>query len=136
MTKVTESVRCGACFLLIDEPPDAAPSDRKPCPSGGSVKRDFHVLIEESISAKTQISVKQKRPGQKKPIFEEKSGDDFHRDTGTWRTLVRVIDRLRNRYFERITDPEIGGVYREEDQPLTEHTGHGSAKRRTGGPQA
>jgi hypothetical protein len=44
-----------------------------------------------------------------------------------------VIDREKGRYRERITD-EAGNLVRPVvDEPLSEHRGHGAAKRRPGG---
>ena len=40
----------------------------------------------------------------------------------------RLIDRKSNRYKELVMDIEKGGVIREADEPLSQHTGHGSAK--------
>jgi hypothetical protein len=40
-----------------------------------------------------------------------------------------VVDREGDHYSERITD-EAGNVVREVDEPLSDHHGHGAAKRR------
>ena len=63
-------------------------------------------------------------------VFTEmKSGEDFHRDSGRWRHLWRLIDRRNDRYVERITEPD-GTVVREVEVPLTEHRGHGADRSR------
>lgn len=54
---------------------------------------------------------------------------ELHRESGEVRHVVREIDRAGNRYYERITDPH-GNVVREVDEPLSEHRGRGSARRR------
>jgi hypothetical protein len=46
--------------------------------------------------------------------------------------LDRVIDREKNRYTERVTDPATGEVVHECDEPLTDHQDHGAAKGRPG----
>lgn len=66
--------------------------------------------------------------GEVKPYREQISGDDYHRDTGEWRHLSRVIDRERDRYTERVSDA-AGNVVRDVDEPLSEHRGHGAARR-------
>jgi hypothetical protein len=38
------------------------------------------------------------------------------------------FDKRRNRRYEHVEDPETGQVLKHQDHPLTEHTGHGSAK--------
>lgn len=74
-----------------------------------------------------KTGVKLIRP--KKPRVEHVSGDDFHRATGKWNKLERLIDGRNNRYREVIRDPETGAVLRFVDEPLTEHRGRGSAKK-------
>ena len=76
--------------------------------------------------------MKQKRPGHKKSIYESVSGDDLHRASGQWNKLTREIDRENNRYKEVIVNPETGEALRYCDQPLTDHTGRGSAKPKPG----
>lgn len=63
-----------------------------------------------------------------KPYSTQIEGDDLHRATGQWNTLHRVIDRENDIYEEVITDSD-GNVVHERREPLSEHQGHGSAKR-------
>jgi len=44
----------------------------------------------------------------------------------------RHWDKVSNCYFERITGIETGEVIHECEEPLTEHRGHGSAKKADG----
>jgi len=39
-----------------------------------------------------------------------------------------VIDRERDCYLERVTDPQTGAVIHACDEPLSAHWGHGSAR--------
>jgi len=74
--------------------------------------------------------MKGKHPEGKKPFIEQVSGDDYNRDIGEWRKLERVIDRDNDAYKEVITDPKTGKVIKHCEEPLSKHTGHGSAKLR------
>jgi hypothetical protein len=74
-------------------------------------------------------STVQRKPGQKRPPVEERKGDIFSSD-GRWLRIHRIIDRRRNRYYEKIHDHETREVLREVTEPLTEHRGRGDAKRR------
>ena len=65
-----------------------------------------------------------------RPVREVRTGDNLHRETGKWHRKERVIDRERNKYTEVITDSETGEVVHECEEHLTQHRGHGSAKRR------
>ena len=76
-----------------------------------------------------KLGLKHRRPGFKKPIYEEISGDDLHRKTGLWSHLLQVIDRQNNRYRKLVTNAETGEILRSVDEPLDEHTGRGSAKK-------
>ena len=38
----------------------------------------------------------------------------------------RLIDRKSNRYKELVMDPDTGVVIHDTDEPLSQHTGHGS----------
>lgn len=85
--------------------------------------------VNSTITMKVKFAMKARRPGfSGGPFLRHIEGDDFHRDTGLWNKLVRRIDRMTNRYYERLEDGRTGTVIREVDEPLTDHTGHGSAK--------
>ena len=47
--------------------------------------------------------------------------------------IKREINRDANEYYERIINKETGEVVREVVEPLTEHTGRGSAKNQKSG---
>ena len=40
----------------------------------------------------------------------------------------RVIDKYKNEYKEKVTDPDTGEVVHHNEEPLSEHYGHGYAK--------
>jgi len=46
--------------------------------------------------------------------------------------LERLIDRENDWYAETVTDPETGEIVHECKEPLSEHQGHGAAKKREG----
>src|SRR5450759_2043363 len=122
-------VQCGGCRQNLEESPSLLPRDRLPCPACGSMTRIHNVEIQETITFRTKLGLKHKRPGFKKPIYEEVGGDDLHRKTGLWSRLLRIIDRQNNRYKEEITNAETGEVLRSVDEPLSDHRDRGSAKK-------
>ncbi len=89
-------------------------------------------MVEVSISSTVEfhdsVAFKHKRPGYRRPIAEGVSGDSFFHRLSKWVRLERLIDRLANHYREKVTDPDTGEVIHECDEPLDQHTGHGSAK--------
>lgn len=121
-------VHCGACQARLEEDPHAPAEQRGPCPHCGSASRHFKVSMSETVTVRSKLTAKGRRTGERQPFIEQTVGDDLHRKTGRWMKLHRVIDRLKNWYNERVTDPATGDVVHECDEPLTEHRGHGSAK--------
>jgi hypothetical protein len=122
-------VNCGECGQPIEEDPNLPRDQRRPCPECQSLTRAIGANARTDLCIGQKIGTKQKRPGYKKPILETVSGDDLHRSSGLFNKLSRVIDRLNNRYHERITDPRTGKVVHECAEPLSEHLGHGSEKK-------
>jgi len=98
-------VYCGSCGVpIVDERADLLPVERLKCPSCGSTTRRFDVSLTATVTARSMLGFKHQRPGYKEPIAEGKSGDDLHRKTGVWMRLTRLIDRLNDRYKERIVN--------------------------------
>ena len=67
------------------------------------------------------MDVHLKAAGFKRSLLEIRSGDDFHRNSGRWNTLERVIDRQGKRYRELIIDPDTGQILRNCDECLSAH---------------
>jgi hypothetical protein len=47
-----------------------------------------------------------------------------------WMKLTRMIDRQNDLYEERVWNPETNEVVHHQREPLSRHTGDGSARRR------
>jgi len=114
---------------VLDEDPSTPVEARTPCPTCGSTARAFKIHLETKIELHSQLGIKARHGGEGKPFQEGKYGDDLHRKTGKWNKLERTIDRCNDRYTERIEDGETGAVIRDVDEPLSQHRGHGSAKK-------
>jgi len=100
-----------------------------------SLGRRFGKFLVATIEPMTSMQAVQKRTGFKRggKILELFTGAAPSRDLSRpfkWVFKNQVIDRLNNRYKERIVAPD-GTVLRDVDHPLTEHQGRGSAKRKT-----
>ncbi|HJW85459.1 MAG TPA: hypothetical protein VJ440_02365 [Candidatus Brocadiaceae bacterium] len=125
-----QSVFCAKCGLAIDEDPGLPVEERKPCPSCGSTARNIHVTINETVTMREKLGLKGRHPGGKKPFIEQVSGDDLHRKSGKWMIHSRVIDRDNDSYHEVVMDPTNDKIVHECKEPLSQHRGHGSAKRK------
>ena len=92
---------------------------------------DREVVLEDQGLAFDRMRGKARHgePGQVRPFREWLVGDELYRDTGECRWVERVYDHENDRYTKRITD-QAGNVIEEVDKPLSEHRGHGAAKRR------
>ncbi len=116
--------------MELEESSNIDPADRKPCSGCGSVGRALQVNLFETVKVHDFLKLRHKIPGRKKPLSEISSGDDFHRDSKTWRKLERVIDRGKDWYTETIKD-SFGEIIEHTSESLSKHTGHGSAKRKS-----
>jgi DNA-directed RNA polymerase subunit RPC12/RpoP len=121
---------CGHPYPDSEELAGMHADERPKCENCGSRAVTFELHASETVTMHSQIGLKQKRPGSKKPLIEHKEGDDLHRDSGRWMKLTRRVDRTREPawYSERIVDPETDEVLREVDEPLSEHQGRGSSR--------
>ena len=131
MTSTSTIVKCAKCSTVLDDAPDVPIEQRQPCPSCGSTARAFEDEILETVNIRESLGMKARRGPAGRPFYETKSGPDFHRTSARWMQRDLVIDRENDRYFERVIDPETGEVLRICEEPLSQHRGHGKAKRRS-----
>lgn len=130
MNKVILCDNC--CRHFTDEEIDAN-EESFPCPSCGSNEKTIKITIIEQVTAHEALSGKvtnKNYPSKKNPRRKFFVGEEIRRDTGKWVNKERNIDQDNNIYKEVVTDPETGEIIHFCEEPLTDHTGHGSAKRR------
>lgn len=128
------TTKCGGCGRKLDESASLPPSERLPCPSCGSTARAFSEQVEDKVTNRERLGFKVKCGGKRRPAVEGVSGADLHRKSGRWMHLTRLIDRKKDRYEEVVTDPETGEVIHECRERLSDHRGHGAARRREENP--
>jgi len=68
-------------------------------------------------------------PTKRNFVVEEVVGFDWSFKYEKFVKFQRIIDKENDRYFKRIVDPDTGEVIADVDKRLSEHQGHGSAKR-------
>ena len=129
MSVESQTVRCGNCGIELQESPSTPPDDRRGCPSCGYMSRHFSVSISETVTVRSMLGLKGRHATGGRPFIEQKVGDDLHRKSGRWMRLERVIDRAKNRYREVVTDRETGKIVHQCDELLSDHRGHGAAKK-------
>lgn len=129
--KITgHKVTCSQCQTELSETTDKPFLDRKPCPKCGSKSRHFEVLIQNELFFMSKLRMKGRRGGKGRPFIESVKGDDLFKKINKWMKLERVIDRENDKYRETISDPETGQLIHRCEEPLSQHKGHGSAKKR------
>ena len=121
--------RCLGCRASLIEPEG---QEREPCPACGGTSRRADEEIHDELGILEHWRILGKRPGRRGRLFEMRNGADFYFKTGEWHHLVRNIDRENNYYLEKITRISDGVLVRFDERPLSEHQGHGSAKKRNG----
>ena len=87
-------------------------------------------MLEGKVSVKSSLDLKAKGGGRGKPFMAVKEGDSLSISRGRWMRVLQIVDRRNNRYRKVVTDPETGEVLRDVDEPLTDHTGRGDARRK------
>jgi hypothetical protein len=126
-------VKCGnsECGAVLNEAPSTPIESRAGCPKCGSLSR--LVTLEIATTATVYLALKAKarhgQPGQVRPFLILKSITEIFRKTGERTHREKIEDRDNDRYRERVVSLESGKVLHECDEPLSEHRGHGSAKK-------
>jgi phage FluMu protein Com len=128
MTANSIVVTCEECGTLLDEDQSTPTESRKPCPKCGSLNRHVNIQVHDTVNLREKLRMKG-RDDAGKPFIEQVHGDSLHRKSRKWMKLNRIIDRAKDWYHELVIDPETGETVHECQEPLSQHRGHGSAKR-------
>nr|WP_295889277.1 hypothetical protein [uncultured Devosia sp.] len=94
--------------------------------------KQYKVKIDVQSQAEVGFRAKAHPPAGKRRWFYQLQNDikPQHSHEGLLARVVRVLDKRRDRYEERVTMIDSGEVVHESAGTLSEHQGHGSAKLR------
>lgn len=121
---------CSDCKYDIGEYTGDVIKIRK-CPQCNSVNLYRSLLLADKIELHENVKGKSNKiPGKKKPLGEFQTGEGKSVSRGRFVDKIRKIDRENDLYFERVIDPETGEIIHECSERLSEHFGHGSAKKK------
>ena len=128
------AVNCVGCGEQL--PPQLVYSeDRSPCANCGSTYRHLSVnpaVVSFALYARAAYEVNDSnllsRKQQKKTRVSGMAGPEWSKGLQKWVYKERQIDPRNDRYWELVRDLESGEVIHCTDEPLRQHTGHGSAK--------
>ncbi len=130
MTYSTSSVTCSSCNAKIDPANDPMGGERPPCQVCGSTARTVSANVRFQVRTSVSLGYELKRPGfAGGPALKVSVRNSVQRTTGKQMKRTMVIDRITNSYREQVIDPETGEVIHKTDEPLSEHRGHGSARK-------
>lgn len=91
----------------------------------------MEILEDVPIEAHDNVRMKLKDPSlpsKKNPRLDQFAGADLRKSDGRWMQKERIIDRDRDLYKEVVVDPKDGTIVHQNEEPLSDHFGHGSAK--------
>jgi phage FluMu protein Com len=129
MTQGEDRTECAACGQRLAQARTEAEA-ALPCPACGSYERNLFASMAEAVVLRDGFSMKTKRVGQKKPFVESISVPSHSRKLGKLVQHDRLIDRDNDLYYEKVTEYESGNTLHEHKEPLSEHVGHGSDKKK------
>jgi DNA-directed RNA polymerase subunit RPC12/RpoP len=124
------TVKCQACGEILNETTNTPVDERRPCPKCSSKARHIEAVISETVKAYVRIDLKVRHGISGKPFLKSVSRDDLHRKSGKWMLREIVVDRENDKYKEIVTDPATGDVVHHCEEPLSQHQGHGSARKK------
>lgn len=133
MEKVEQSIVCSKCgHKLPDEWISEATPDQT-CDQCGASEFKIHIAVTEEAAIQINAWMKAKnedktRPRKKRVRQEVFAGDDLRVSKGDYVEKLRVIDKDNDVYIEKIVDKTTKQVIHSNEEPLSEHFGHGSAK--------
>lgn len=122
---------CAKC--KAEMPDDVAGQPRVHCPSCGATARALEANISDGIVVYDGHRVKAKRPSfpsDKKLRFDTYSGVEQSHEYDKLVRVQRTIDKDGDFYSEKVIDLNTGEVLHQCEEPLSQHTNHGSAKPR------
>lgn len=124
---MTTCAKCGDSLDSID----LSVEPRIPCPSCGAIARADTASLVDGIRLFDSQRARLKQPSlpsDKKLRWESFEGFEFNRDRQKMVRKTRMFDKDADQYVERVTDIDTGEIIHECVEPLSEHTGHGTAR--------
>jgi len=128
---VKDIIRCANCGIELHEIYNSNIDERTPCPSCGSKHHAIQRTIIDEINVVDITKTKSRHGTSGKPFRKTTDGSDLCRKTGQYMKKHQLIDRDNDLYEEIITDPETEQIIHHCKEPLSKHTGHGNARKKT-----
>lgn len=121
---------CQKCGAILD---GSEGPDKKACPQCGYLHDILNAEVIDKLRIYESLSYRRKDPGRTgraKTMSEGITGHEYSYSHGKIISKQRLIDREADKYVETVTDIETGEIIHKCDEPLSEHRGHGTAKKK------
>ncbi|SFN52028.1 hypothetical protein [Dokdonella immobilis] len=118
---------CQNCNAELWEVPGAP---RLPCPACWGLGRNATEVCVDAVGFHESYRLKHKRPGVKRALAEERNELSYFVRDGEWHRRQILVDRQNDIYREHIVRLKTGEVVVNKEEKLSEHLGHGDAKKR------
>ncbi len=102
------------------------------CPKCGSDLRTVNISATLEGKSHLFIGYTLKKEGLKKPVVESIHRLETQKSTGRIMEKSRLIDLENDQYIEHVVDNITRETIHRCEEPLSEHKGHGSAKKKGG----
>ncbi len=128
--KTTLQTEC-VCGYRFSDPNAAQSTPRSPCPVCGSSARKLSLQIADKIGLSDETKGIGYAESRSKWFVKFHEKRELYRKTGRWHRIRRAFNKRTDQYDEVIRDDLTGELVRECSEPLSEHRGRGTARKRS-----
>ena len=113
---------CTDCKAILE-------NESSSCNNCGSEKSTINIIVEDEVRLYDQVRIKPKGKIGNRKLRQERIDGHVLSANGNLVHKIRVIDNVGDVYFEEIKDLD-GSVIHKCQEKLSEHRGHGYAKKK------
>lgn len=125
-----ETVLCKSCGAFLGG--SHLHESVTPCPACGSTFRIFQKNLSGNLDFQGGIRGVVYQKSKTKWFIKFMSEPSFTRSLGIWSHRLKVEDKKSDKYLEVVTNPSTGEILHKDEEPLSQHLGHGYAKQKIG----
>ncbi len=134
--EMTITVFCADCNESLPSEWAHQATPENICSRCGSVRKTIYINIAEDAGLEIHGNLRARTnnttmPAKKNPRVDIFAGDDLRKSDNRWMAKERVINKDKNLYREIIKDPITGEIIHHNEEPLSQHSSHGTAKFKT-----
>lgn len=119
---------CKNCGAALEDDSAEPASGRIPCPECGWTARHYMKRLSATVCVQGDVRGVAYSESKSKWFAKFRSELNFFRRGGVWVRRYMHLDKKADSYVETVTDLASGLTIHHCSEPLSEHTGHGSAR--------